>query len=76
MGAGVTNIQDDKYPTAASAWLQVSRQGTAIDILNIGLHICSFIYIYIYIYIHIVILYVLKFSFVGIMAFIFSSVNF
>jgi len=56
MGVGVTNIQDDNYPTAASAWIQVSRQGTAKDILHIGLHICTYIFIYIYIYIYIYVL--------------------
>jgi len=28
MDTGVTNIPDDKYPTAPSGWLQVSRQET------------------------------------------------
>jgi len=29
MDTGVTNVLDDKYPTASSGWLQVSRQRTA-----------------------------------------------
>ena len=29
MDTGVTHIPDDKYPTAASEWLQVSRQCSA-----------------------------------------------
>ena len=44
MDSGVNNFVDDKYATASSVWLQVSRQGTAKDILHIGLHI----YIYVY----------------------------
>jgi hypothetical protein len=46
LGTGVTNIQDDKYPNAASEWMQVSRQGTSKNIHHTGLHICSCIYIY------------------------------
>jgi hypothetical protein len=45
LGTGVNNIQDDKYPTATSEWMQVSRQGIAKNILHIGLHISSYIYI-------------------------------
>ena len=44
MDTGVTIIPDDKYPTAASAWLQVSRQENAEYILHISLS-CVYIYI-------------------------------
>jgi hypothetical protein len=40
MDTEVNNIVDDKYTTASSGWLQVSRQGTAKGILHIALCVC------------------------------------
>jgi len=73
MGAGVDNIQDDKYPKAKSTWIQVSRQGTAKVILHIALHICSCVYIYIYIYWNFI---CLEIQFRWNYCFSFSSVNY
>ena len=44
MDTGVTNIPNDMYPTAASGWRQVSRQGTACACVCV----CVCVYIYIY----------------------------
>jgi hypothetical protein len=51
MDTGVTDIVDDKYATASSVWLQVSRKGTAEVILHIGLYIylCVFVCVYVFI---------------------------
>ena len=38
----MNNIVDDKYPTASSGWLQVSRQGVAEGILHIVLCVCIY----------------------------------
>jgi len=47
MDTGLINIQNDKYATASSAWLQVSRQGTAKHIIHIGLHTDTHTHIYV-----------------------------
>ena len=41
MDTGVNNIADDKYATASSPWLQVSRQWTS----KVILHIYIFVYL-------------------------------
>ena len=74
MDTGVTNIVDDKYATASSVWLQVNRQETTEIILHIDLYI--FVCVCVCVCVFIGILYVLKFNFVGIIALIFSFVNF
>ena len=37
MDVGVAHILDDRYPTAASQWLQVCRQGNAERIFHIAI---------------------------------------
>ena len=89
MDTGLINIQNDKYATASSAWLQVSRQGTAKHTLHIGLHTDTHAHThththahthtYIYVCVCFFLLdffYVLKFSFAGIILLFYSFVNF
>ena len=53
MDTGVTKIVDDKYATAPSGWIQVSRKWTTKSVLHIGLYIYIYIYISVYVFIYI-----------------------
>ena len=70
MDTGVNNIVGDKYPTASSGWLKVSKQGTAKSLPHLVLFLlCVCVCVCIGLW------HCLKFSFIEITGFILGSVT-